>query len=303
MNDLDGQTLQPAVQSVLHGEYLDLMLLAGRLSRRDVSGTDAGAAATLRAWILRQLKDCRQKLDLRHFASAPAVVVEAEIAIIAFLDNAAADTFGLSVWRLLREDLRSDYIDAGREARSVVDLGKYVYERLERLRTHPELLGREPEELLEIYDRCARLGYKFSYDGRPTEFDDVKAKIAEALVARAHQRSGAHPAPASPLEADPLLSPHLPSIGPAATRTPPLSPVVLAAMFVGFLLAGTLWLSLAFYRDRAHTDRTVAGAHRALGELFSTVKDICPAPAPRPALSRRRLRRRPQRATRPRSSR
>lgn len=286
MSESEGRPLSQAVQQVLHGEYLDLLLVAGRLLRREATVTDATAAATLRAWVLRQLKDCRQKLDLRHFSGAPAVVVEAEIAIIAFLDSAAANAFGLPVWRLLREDLRNDYIDAGREARSVVDLGKYVYERLERLRTHPEILAREPEELLEIYDRCWRLGYGFSYDGRPSEFEDIKTKIAEALStgAKRHRPSDGM---ISPLDADPALSPHLPSLTQAAPRALPLSPRILAGLFAAVLLVVTVGLGLAIHRDRTQTDRSLARANHRVGELFSTVDRICPAPGARPATPRR----------------
>ncbi|MFO0576892.1 MAG: DotU family type IV/VI secretion system protein [Polyangia bacterium] len=284
MSDVSSQTPAPVIKAVLHGEYLDLLMLAGRLARREVSSTDAGAASTLRAWVLRQLKDCRQKMDLRHFAGAPAVIVEAEIAIIAFLDSAAADLFGLPVWRLLREDLRNDYIDAGREARSVVDLGKYVYERLERLRTHSELLSREPEELLEVYDRCWRLGYKFSYEGRPSEFEDIKSKIADALSTRARERAGSLAAPGSPLEADPVLSPHLPALVGQAPRTPPLSPRVLVSLFAALLILMAVGLSLALYHDRSMTDRTVLAAYHKVSGFFSYVDKICPA---RPASSAR----------------
>jgi len=292
MSEAPGHVPAPVVKAVLHGEYLDLLLLAGRVARKEVGSTDANAAATLRAWVLRQLKDCRQKMDLRHFAGAPAVVVESEIAIIAFLDSAAAATFGLPVWRLLREDLRNDYIDAGREARSVVDLGKYVYERLERLRTHPELLAREPEELLEIYDRCWRLGYKFSYEGRPSEFEDIKAKIAEALSARMKERSSALQAPTSALDADPVLSPHLPAIAPQPGRTPPLSPAALVGLFAALLLFVAVGLSLALYRDRSLTNSLVAAAQSRISELYSTVDKICPAPGARTAAPRRRPARR-----------
>lgn len=287
MSEASGQVTAQVVKAVLQGEYLDLLMVAGRLARREVTGTDAGAAATLRAWVLRQLKDCRQRMDLRHFSGAPAVVVEAEIAIIAFLDSAAADTFGLSVWRLLREDLRNDYIDAGREARSVVDLGKYVYERLERLRQHPELLEREPEELLEVYDRCWRLGYKFSYEGRPSEFEDIKSKIAESLSKRARERAGSHGAPSSPLDADPALSPHLPSVAGKAPRPPAVSPLVMLGVFACLLLLVTVGLSLALYRDRSLTDHSVVSAYTKVSDMFSMVDKICPMPPSRTAKPRR----------------
>lgn len=288
MSEASGPSLAPAVKAVLQGEYLDLLMVAGRLARREVSSTDAGAAATLRAWVVRQLKDCRQRMELRHFSGAPAVVVEAEIAIIAFLDSAAADAFGLSVWRLLCGELRNDYIDAGREARSVVDLGKYVYERLEKLRLHPELLAREPDELLAVYDRCWRLGYKFSYDARPSEFEDIKSKIAEALSVRARERAGALAAQSSPLDADPALSPHLPPLLGQVARTPPVSPRVLLGLFACLLLFVAVGLSLALHRDRSLTDRSVASAYTKVSEMFSVVDKICPVPPGRSAKPRRR---------------
>lgn len=293
MSGVASSPVSPAVKAVLRGEYLELLIMAGRLMRRDVSGTDAAAAAALRSWVMRQLKECRQKMDLRHFAGAPAVVVEVEIAIIAFIDSAAAVTFGLQGWRLLREDLRNDYLDAGREARSVVDLGKYVYERLERLRVHPDLLAREPEEILEVYDRCWRLGYKFSYENRPSEFEDIKAKIAETLAARMRERSGLlGTKPGSPLDADPVLSPHLPALLEQVPRPPPLSLLLLSGLFAGMLLLVAVGLSAALYRDRSRTERSVITAHSRISALFSTVDKICPVPPARERRPRRARRRR-----------
>ncbi|HNN90789.1 DotU family type IV/VI secretion system protein [Haliangium sp. UPWRP_2] len=291
--------LSPAVRAVLQGEYLDLLLVAGRLARREISSTDGNAAATLRAWILRQLKESRQKLDLRHFAGAPAALVEAEIAVVAFLDTAAAGAFGLPVWRLLREDMRNDYIDAGREARSVVDLGKYVYERLERLRRNPDLLGREPDELLEIYDRCWRLGYRFSYDDRPNEFEDIKTKIAEVLRLRDRERHALPTSLSGPLDADPQLSPHLPPLTGAASGPPPLNPWILSGLFAGLLVLMLFGFTLALHNDRSHTEAELRRSRARVEDLFQNVDQVCvPPTAPSAGAMRRRSRRHGRRVQR-----
>ncbi|MBL9043893.1 MAG: DotU family type IV/VI secretion system protein [Myxococcales bacterium] len=279
MNAAESTVLSPAILAVLRGEYLDLLMIAGRLARKEVSATDATAAAALRAWVRRQLDECRKKMELRHFSGAPAMVVEAEIAIVAFLDSAATAAFGLSVWRPLSEDLRNDYIEAGREARSVVDLGKYVYERLEKLRTRPELLQREPPVLLEIYDRCWRLGYKFSYEGRPNELEDIKAKMRDQLSQAAAERQSAQRAgPAGPLDADVALSPHLPPIPHALVKAPPLHPLAVGGLCALLLLLVAIGLSAAIYRDRLWTERTVQSFHKKVSDSYSYVDRVCPTP-------------------------
>lgn len=283
MSVAEGVGLGPAVTRVLQGDYLDVLMIAGRLARREQASSDPTTAASLRAWVRRQLDECRRKLELRHFSGAPAIVVEVEIAIVAFMDNAAASAFGLSVWRPLSEDLRNDYIDAGREARSVVDLGKYVYERLERLRTRPDLLAREPIPLLEMYDRCWRLGYRFSYEGRPNEFEDIKAKIRDAIAKGAVDRKALQPSRHSgPLDADVLLSPHLPAIPESVTQASPISARAILSLLMGILLLGSLGLSLAVYRDRLKTERVLqASMQRVVQDIYPNVNLVCPAPAVR----------------------
>lgn len=288
MTDGGNPAVSPAVRAALQGEYLDLMLCAGRLARREISSSDGSAATKLRQWVTQQLAEIRQKLELRHFAGAPAALVEAEIAIVAFLDNAATGAFGLQVWRHLREDYRNDYIEAGRQARSVVDLGKYVYERLEMLRARPDLLSREPDEVLEVYDRLWRLGYLFSYENRASQFEDIKAKIVDELRRRERVRRGAQPALTNPLEADPLLSPHLPALQGSAQHASPLNLMILSGLFLALTLLAGLGLTAVLYRDRRQTEGTLRAAKAKIEGYFYNVDRICQPPAAQHAMTPRR---------------
>lgn len=222
-----------AAIQVLRREYLDLLMLAGRLHRgtdgpRDPLGQDAAA---VRSWAMSRLKDARQALQIRHFASAPGAVIEAEIAIVAFLDSAANRLFGIRVWRWLREDPYLQYLDyisserrtAGAVGSAVVDLGKHVYDRFEALRTHPDRLRAEPLELLEVYDRCLRLGYDATYS-EPSRLEDFANKLRDELRARAQGTRGEAKAPAGTPAGELALSPDLPPIEPPRSRLPPLNP-------------------------------------------------------------------------------
>lgn len=233
----------------LRREYLDLLILAGRLQRgtetpRDPLGQDAVA---VRSWILTRIKDARSRMRVRHFAGAPPEIVEAEIIIVAFLDSAAARLFGLRVWRSLREELHRDYIEhidgqgrgLGVSAQRVIDLGKYVFDRFEVLRAHAERLAAEPTELLSIYDYCLRLGYDATYSD-PALLQDFAGKLraelrsraeqsAAALVGRSNGRSGA-PRP------EQLLSPDLPPLEGPQSRLPALNPTTILAMGAVLLL-------------------------------------------------------------------
>ena len=224
---------------VLRREYLDLLMLAGRLQRgtdspRDPLGQDAAA---IRSWAMSRLKDARQALQIRHFASAPSGVLEAEIAIVAFLDSAANRLFGIRVWRWLREDPYLQYLDyignerrtAGTVGTAVVDLGKHVYDRFESLRTHPDRFRAEPLELLEVYDRCLRLGYDATYS-EPSRLEDFWSKLRDELRTRVQGARGDKKSTEGGPGGELTLSPDLPPIEPPRSRLPPLNPASILAL-------------------------------------------------------------------------
>ncbi len=286
MNEHETATLSSEATSALRGEYLDLLMLAGRLSSGggEAQSTDA---AVIRSWVLGRLREVRQRLNLRHFSGAPHAVIEAEIAVIAFLDSAAARAFTVRVWRTLREDLHRDYVDhidgdgklASREPSKVVDLGKYVFDRLELLRQHPERLTREPEELLEIYDRCLRLGYNASYEDLGA-LDAVKARLGEELRARSQQRQGPPGAGGRPLagELDPLLTPDLPLLAVATVRPPTLNPGVIVGLGLGLVLLAGIGAWARLQRVEHALQAKVAQTITAIGGHTQHSESVCAGP-------------------------
>jgi hypothetical protein len=288
MSEPETASLSPEALSVLRGEYLDLLLLAGRISGRaeGTAETQSTDAAAIRSWVLARLREARQRLNLRHFSGAPHALIEAEIAVIAYLDSAAVRAFTVRVWRTLREDLHRDYVDhidgdgrlAGREPSKVVDLGKYVFDRLEALRLHPERLTREPVELLEVYDRCLRLGYNASYEDAGA-LTAIKARLGEELRERGQRPRGAAGEPgarAALAELDPTLTPDLPPLGAAAVRLPALNPGVIVALgLLLVVLAGTsVWALLK--RDERVVQAQVRQTIRNVEERIGNAESVCP---------------------------
>lgn len=236
MNAAQGDAELRLALTALRAEYLDLVLLAGRLMVRRGEREEAGRsrasldseAAATRRWTSDQLQEVRRRLGVKSIAMAPQLLADAERVIVHFLECAAVQLYG-KAWRLIQPELHAEYAQCGDEY--AADLGKYVYSRLERLRRNRDQLGQEPDELLELYDRCLKLGYQASFETKLQELDDLRGKLATELRERIQRRKGAD-------------QPVLPALPAVSYRTPALNPLLGLAALI--LLCGSIALGLRF---------------------------------------------------------
>lgn len=276
------RSLESLIAEALREEYLDLLMLAGRLARQNAARAPIGGreeAHQVRKLIRDLVTRARKRLKLGRFSGAPEAIVEAEMAIVAFLDWAALKRFDLENWDPLREIYYQDYLDAGRDNVSVSDLGKYLYGRLEDLRRNPDKLQRASLDLLSVYSCCLRLGYLASYDERPNELAELRAKLDEALRTRRGSAQKAAFSPPSSAESDLRLTPNLPPIEQAGAPPLVLNPLWIGGIALALLVVMGVSLRIALLQKERATVEALDSSRQEILKLAADTDDICREPA------------------------
>lgn len=229
----------PKIWKRVQDEYLDLILLAGRIAAlsptegtSDSAPTAVGAPAadSVRSFAENKLTQCRQILTVKSIAEVGTDIAECEMITLHFVDSAA--TKYLPRWRPIHPDRVSEYKQVTRQDR--FDLGRYLHDRMEGFRKSVSVLKDESTEILRFYHICFQLGYQASYESRPDELTELRHAIAQELRKRQETDVELNQ------DTDNRLSPSLKRI---QSRTPSaisVSPLTVIGTAVAFLVVGVL---------------------------------------------------------------
>jgi len=249
-------------------EYMDIIMLAGRLRMMDSSTEAKLSTANYRSFVIAKLNDAHRHLKVEAIDQAGTDLAECEMLCVHFVDTAA--TGRIPKWRPIHVEFVKAYKYVARQEGDRFDLGLYVHQRTEALRRDSQALHDKPSEILRIYHYCFELGYEGGYqragdhlesgnyslkdlaalrgdyfDNKPGDLSELRQNILQELRRRQDSERSL------PIGADSLISPQLPKPRPRSHTTMALSTMAVLGTALAFLSIGivaakvTLWTKQA----------------------------------------------------------